>query len=241
VPEQLALEERLGHRRAIDGDERAILPAPVAVEGTRNDLLAGPAFARDEHGDVRLCDPLDQLEDRLHRRAPADHLVVAGGPCGRAAETLDLLTELAMLRRAIDGDGEHIVLHRLADEVVGARANRRDRRGEATERRQDDHGHVGPIRHDPLAELDAAHAAHVEVGDDDVEVVAQHEALSLLGRRARRDLFAALPERNRERLAEAGVVVDEQEAGAHGRAAAGTRTVKVVPFPRSLFTVIQPP
>ena len=53
VAEQLALEQRLGHRRAVDRDERAVLARATAlVERARDDLLAGAALAGDQHGRV---------------------------------------------------------------------------------------------------------------------------------------------------------------------------------------------
>ena len=49
VTEQLALEQRLGHRRAVDRDERPVLAPRPLVDRARDDLLAGAALAGDQH------------------------------------------------------------------------------------------------------------------------------------------------------------------------------------------------
>ncbi len=52
VAEQLALEQRLADRRAVDGHERARRALAVGVHRARDQLLAGAALARDQHGRV---------------------------------------------------------------------------------------------------------------------------------------------------------------------------------------------
>src|SRR5690606_23567563 len=69
VPEQLALEQRLRERRAVDGDERLAGARAQRVDGARELPLAGPALARDEHRGARAGDLLRQAVDPLHHRA----------------------------------------------------------------------------------------------------------------------------------------------------------------------------
>src|SRR5439155_26226588 len=45
VPEELALEERLGERGTVDGDERPLPTRAVAVDRPRDELLPGLAIA----------------------------------------------------------------------------------------------------------------------------------------------------------------------------------------------------
>ena len=73
MPEQLALQEVRGHRRAVLGEERLVAPRAVLVQRLRDELLAAARLALDEHGDVARRDALDQREDLVHRRAVADH------------------------------------------------------------------------------------------------------------------------------------------------------------------------
>ncbi len=48
VAEQLALDERVGDGAAVDRDERAIPARAPRVQRARDELLTGPALARDE-------------------------------------------------------------------------------------------------------------------------------------------------------------------------------------------------
>ena len=52
VAEQLGLQQVVGDRPAVDGDERPVGPRPVGVDHLRHQLLAGAALAVDEHRQV---------------------------------------------------------------------------------------------------------------------------------------------------------------------------------------------
>jgi hypothetical protein len=58
----------------------------------------------------------------------------------------------------------------LRQEVERSGAQRDDGSVHAAEGGHDDDRHVGAIRDHAIAELDAAHAAHVQIGEDDVDV-----------------------------------------------------------------------
>src|SRR5690606_40525788 len=60
VAEDLALKDRLGNRRAIDGDEIAHRPAAELVQRPRQNLLARAGFSGDENIDIDT----GQLGDR---------------------------------------------------------------------------------------------------------------------------------------------------------------------------------
>ena len=64
VAEQLALEQRLAERRAVDRDERARRARAPVVDGARRDLLAGAALAEQQHGRVGARDLLECLDRR---------------------------------------------------------------------------------------------------------------------------------------------------------------------------------
>ena len=49
MSEKLRLDERLGDRRAVDGDERAAPAWRQRVQGAREELFAGAALSRQEH------------------------------------------------------------------------------------------------------------------------------------------------------------------------------------------------
>ena len=64
---------RLGIERGqADRQEWAVAPAAVAMNRPRDQLLAGPALARDQHGHVGRRDQCDALEQLLHGRRRTD-------------------------------------------------------------------------------------------------------------------------------------------------------------------------
>ena len=89
VPEELALEERLGERRAVHGLERPVAPPGVDVHRPGHELLARAALAGEEDGGVGARQLLDAPEQLLHGRRGADEVTgraerSAGGE-GRSA------------------------------------------------------------------------------------------------------------------------------------------------------------
>ena len=78
MAEQLALQQRFGYCGAVDGQEMLVRPAAVMINGEGDQLLACPAFAVNQHGDVLRRDAADRFENFLHVHAAADELVAAG-------------------------------------------------------------------------------------------------------------------------------------------------------------------
>ena len=72
VAEELASEELARQRPAVHGLERAAAAAAQPVERGRDELLAGPGLAEDQHGHVVRGHAPDPVEERLHPRALAD-------------------------------------------------------------------------------------------------------------------------------------------------------------------------
>ena len=87
VAEQLALEQRVDDRRAVDRDERLGAARAGLMKGAGRELLAGAGLAADQHHLRVRRQPLDQAEHFLHHRAAAEH----------AAE-LELSRDLALER-----------------------------------------------------------------------------------------------------------------------------------------------
>jgi hypothetical protein len=85
VAEQLGLDERLGNRAAVDGHERTVGARRSLVDGARAELLAGAAFAADEHRRARCGDLADGAKELAHHFARADHLFVVGADRGLRA------------------------------------------------------------------------------------------------------------------------------------------------------------
>ena len=66
MAEDLALDQGLGNRGAVDGDERLAPPRAQLVQGARHQLLARPALAGDQHRHRARRHALDHGEHLLH-------------------------------------------------------------------------------------------------------------------------------------------------------------------------------
>ena len=123
MAEQLAFQQVLRNRAAIDGDERLLGARTEFVQRLRQGLLAGAAFAQQQHRDVGGGKPFDVAADLQHGLV-AGHDAVdrrAGGPCGEAAV---LRLEPVQVQPAFDDRAQHLDFHRLLAEIVGAGGNR---------------------------------------------------------------------------------------------------------------------
>ena len=73
MAEELGLKQGVGQGRAVLAHEGALLARSVVVDGARDELLAGPALALDQHRHLGLDDPVELLEDLAHPVARAHH------------------------------------------------------------------------------------------------------------------------------------------------------------------------
>ena len=73
VAEQLGIEQRLGNRADVERDEPLAMPRAGLMDRARHHLLAGAGLARDQNRGGRRRHGFDQLKERAHRRALADH------------------------------------------------------------------------------------------------------------------------------------------------------------------------
>src|SRR5207245_9389745 len=71
VAEQVGLDESLGDRRRVDGDEGPLAPRALMVDGPGDELLAGTALAGAQHGRRQARDLRDQAVEPLDRGTPS--------------------------------------------------------------------------------------------------------------------------------------------------------------------------
>jgi hypothetical protein len=143
VPEQLALDQLGGDRRAVELDECSVRALGVVVDRSCNELLARAVLAGDQHAAGGRRGLAHLVEDRAHRRAPADHREVVTNATSQPGV---LVTQPREAERVLHGDQELVARQRLLDEVVGARLGRRHRGLDGrVARHHHDHG-VG-LRH----------------------------------------------------------------------------------------------
>jgi hypothetical protein len=181
----------------------------------RDELLTGTGLAGDQDRRVAIGDAADHLDRLADRRARARDAVDRHVAVGGAPQTLDLALQRQVLERAADGDGERVDLHRLGDEVVRAGADRGDRGVEAALARQHDGKQIRIPLPELLAEIDAGHARHLNVRDDDVGRVRTQVLEALLGRVDGVHIEAALAERIAQEHSGVVIVVDDKDGSVH--------------------------
>jgi hypothetical protein len=123
VAEQLRLDQLLGDRRAVDGDEGALGAPRDTVDVAGDDLLAGAAFAGDEQRCARLRKLGGAGDAAAHRRVFGNHRRV-----GFARDRFEDRRDQVAVRRqrqifAGAGDDRRA---RSLDILIGARGNQRN-------------------------------------------------------------------------------------------------------------------
>src|SRR5207253_3183959 len=130
VAKELALEQGLGHRAAVQRDELPSLAGAVVVDGAGRQLLAGPGLAGEEHRHRGLTRLLEEPEDVAHRLARADEVAETVAVAHLAAEGPVLHLEL-LVRRLQLGDEPRVLGEQpgvAPAEPVPAAACREDRK-----------------------------------------------------------------------------------------------------------------
>ena len=221
VPEELALDEPLGHGREVHADERAVRARRVVVDRPRDELLAGAALAGDEDRCRRGRDPPHQGHHVAHRLALRDDRLDPVAILHLALQPRDLRPQRPLAERLVRDEQQLLDLERLGDVVVGSELHRADRRLDRTERR--DHHEVRRLRqlHDAADQVEAVHLRHPQIGDHEVEAPHARELEPRRGPARRIDVVAGLLELLREQIAHGLVIFDDQDGrGALARHAA---------------------
>ena len=213
VAEHLALDERLGQRPDVGGDERPVAAAAEVVDGPRDQLLARAALPLDQDGEVGVGDLADAGEDLADRGALADHLRELARCRQPRAEPAVLLTQAVVLEGPADLEPQHLQVDRLGDVVVRPQPHRLD--GRLDRAVGGDHQDQG-LR---PAVLDVSHqvqtrerARHLQVGDHELVGQAAEQVPGLGPILCRRDLVRFLLQGQRQPGADVRLVVHDQDA-----------------------------
>ena len=269
VAEQLALEQVLRDRRAVDRDERLRGARAQRVHRLGQQFLARAALAEQQHARIGGGDLLDRAAGFRHRVADRDDpverhlaLVLQQGPV--------LLLERVDVEGALHQQAQHVGVDRLLVEIVGAQADGPHRVLLVELPGHDDDLGVG-------RELERLEQAGEPLGDPfgvrGKTQVLQHDGGLVTTQRRDRggairhgDHFV-IAEAPLELLLQSRVVLDDQQlrfvfghasspvpkiiqpGGAHdqgaghasGGPASGIRNVTRVPCPRTLATSTRPP
>src|SRR5258706_15449121 len=164
VAEELAFQQRLGNRAAVDRDEGLVGARARAVDRAREELLAAAAFALDEDARVARGDALGFREEVLHQRGTRDDVLAP-----QLADARLLRGAAAVQReRALHVVQELFGVVGLGQVAEHAALGGRDRVGDRAVRGEDDHRQSRVRRLDLLEERHAVHAVHAQVGEDQV-------------------------------------------------------------------------
>ena len=137
------------------------------VDRLRDELLAGARLAPDEHRCRRRRRLLDGAVDAPDARAVADDATEAAVLAQLPPQHLDLAQCLLALEHLVEQDPKALRIDRLGQVVVGAHLHRLDRRLDTALRRQDDDAQVGELILQRAQQVEAAHARHDQVAQDD--------------------------------------------------------------------------
>ena len=141
VAEELRFQQVFGDGAAVDGDERLLGARAEIVQGAGEGLLAGAAFAEQEHGDVGGGEAFDGAADLQHRVRRGDDTLDRGGALD-FGEAAVFVLQFVQPQGAFDDGAQERDVGGLFAEIIGAG-------GDGTKR---------------------VHAVAVAGGDDDLEV-----------------------------------------------------------------------
>ena len=182
------------------------------MDRARDELLADAAFSEQQHGRVGRRRALDRVPDVAKAGTLPDHLVTH---FRRALQRAVLVDQARAIQLVLDGDQQPLRPERLLDEIdcAALRGLERGARGPMRRNHHDRHRLVDRL--DPAQRFHAVHARHLDVEEDDVRRLALHERDALFGGRRRKVLVAFVLEGHPHGIADAGVVVYEENAGGH--------------------------
>ena len=206
MPEQLALDQLLGNRRAVHLDE---CPAPAAAERVnrpRDELLAGPVLPVNQHAAVGRRRHRHLLAQLTHRIALAHHRLRA---IDARPQRPVLGLEPALPHRVVDDEHRFVERQGLLDEIERAHLDRAHGRLDVPVARDEHHLRV----HLPLAETrkrrQAVHAGQPDVEDDEIDGAAGHAVEARLTCRHTLDRVPFVAQYAGERLLDARLIVDD--------------------------------
>src|SRR5262249_12854896 len=119
VPEQLGLDERIGNRGRIDRHERLVASRSAMVDGPPDQLLAGAALARDQHGGGCARHLRDEAGELLHLGVITDDLVAVMTARQLATQERHLAFQRAFLDGAPHERQQLLVLEWLGEVIEG--------------------------------------------------------------------------------------------------------------------------
>src|SRR3569832_15859 len=123
MAEQLRVQQVLGQGAAVDGHEGAIAAVADAMEGARQDFLAGAGFPGDEHRQLPVPDAFHDLQDAGHARTAGNDVAEPVAAQQLAPQPGDFLAQRTAFQHLADAQSQLVRVDRLGQVVVGAQAH----------------------------------------------------------------------------------------------------------------------
>ncbi len=251
MPEELALQERLGKRCAVDCEKRKAGPRTPLMNEVRQQFLPRSAFPLDQHGDGTGGHLRREVEHRFHRRAARDELARGRALPQFLPEETDLILQHVMLVDALREPAQLRVLERFLQVVECTLLDRFDSGIDRPMRRHQHHRRVGRELPDLAENLHPVDGLHLQVDEGEIECPLPHRLHGLDRAGIGGDEEPGGLQRNRDRLEDVRLVVHQEHRRRPRHVPAsvddattpltGSVNENVLPFPTSLATQIFPP
>ena len=191
------------------------------MNGASDQLLANAALAPDQHRRVGRRRLLDRPANSGERRRVADDLILL---LGVPAVGLVLALQPPRIDGVAHGDEHAFPLERLLDEIKRAELGGFDRGVDiGVPRNHDDRRDLDEVPQ-LLQYFEAIHARHLDVEEHEIGRFPLDELDAFLARRRQHHVVAVVLERHLQRVADGGLVVDDQDAWFHRDS---VRTVRI--------------
>src|SRR6185503_4544457 len=187
-----------------------IPPRSLPVNGAGEELLAGAALPRDQHGGAGARDLRHQAVQPSHLDGLPDHLVEILAPGQLGPQEDDLALERALLEGAANDGQDLLLVERLGEVIERAQLHGRHRGADSLDRGDQDHVELVVEGLDALQDLQPVHAGETDVQKHQIHLVGAHDVEGLGAVRDVENLVLVLQDQAKG-FPQSGVVVHHQD------------------------------
>ena len=211
VSEELALEQSLGQRAAVNRDQGMEAAHAGGVNRAHHKLFARSALARNQNIGVGGADRFDGVEYLAHRRTLPHEIAGTRDLSDGFAQSDVFLFGAAMGQSLLYQVCDLVRIERLAHVVIGAVLQGCDCGFDRGVAGHHDDDQVGIHFVQPPLQFDAVGAAHLDVEQREVPFILGHARESVTRALGGPDLVAFFAEPFSQRIANAQFIVDDQQ------------------------------
>jgi hypothetical protein len=212
VSEEFAFQKLFRDRRTVDGQKRFVCPCAMRIQGACDKFLSRAALPNDQDIDGLRRNPSDRLAHLLHDGAATYDLIRYF--IGR--QDRRHLHQARRIKRAFNDLGQPFQVQRLDEIVEAAAFHRFDGGLRGPMRRNEDHG---PLRCESVnfsENLQPRAVWQLQVHNDHIRILFPDESQPLLARCGRYDFNAVEGEDAAKGIADAFLVINDQQCFLHG-------------------------